>query len=302
VKGPKNLAASIRKRLLNGAHARGEEFNFTLSRYAIEGFLRRVVATGLGQRFVLKGASLFVLWSGTPHRATWDLDLLGRERATVLEIVELFRKVCGTAAEPDGLAFDPASILAEEIREDTEYGGVRVRMRAELGEAEVALQVDVGFGDVIVPAPQIQFYPALLGGQTIPILAYPREAALAEKLEALVALGMRNSRMKDYYDLQHMGKHLQFAGHQLVESIAHTFRHRGTPIPEGAPIGLTQEFAEAPERAAQWRAFVRRGRLPAGLDLPSLIASLRGFLLLPLSAVKEGALFERSWSPGGPWR
>ncbi len=301
--GPTNLAASIKQRLLNRARARGEEFNFTLSRYAIEGVLRRMVASNLEHQFVLKGASLFVLWSGNPHRATWDLDLLGRGQATVPELEKRLREICATPiVAPDGLVFDPGSVQGEEIRDDTEYGGVRVRMRAMLGEAEIPVQVDVGFGDAIVPPPQVQPYPALLGGEPIPVLAYPREVALAEKLEALVALGMPNSRMKDFYDLHFLARHFEFGGAQLTESIAHTFRRRGTPIPDGTPVGLTEQFVAAPERAAQWRAFVRRGRLGADLDLVALLGPLRDFLMPPLSAVRQATPFTLTWARGGPWR
>lgn len=298
-----NLAASVRQRLLNRARARGEEFNFTLSRYAIERLLVRLAASRYRERFVLKGATLFVLWSGEPHRATWDLDLLGRGGESISEMEEVFREICGTPVSDDGVAFDAESVKGEEIREETEYGGIRIRMRATLGAAEIGVQVDVGFGDAIVPAPETRAYPAALGGEPIPVLAYPRETTLAEKLEAMVALGIRNGRMKDFYDLHFLAGHFGFSGTVVRDAIQHTFRRRGTPFPEGVPVGLTEEFVTVPDRAAQWRAFVRRGRLTSSiLTLSDLLGLLRDFLLPPLAAARATEDFDRVWAPRGPWR
>jgi hypothetical protein len=203
----------------------------------------------------------------------------------------------------DGLAFDLGSVKGEEIREDTEYGGIRIKMVAMLSAAEIRLQVDIGFGDTVVPGPEMRSYPLALGGEPIPVLAYPREAALAEKLESIVVLGMRDSRMKDFYDLHFLATHFGFAGPVVRDAIHHTFRRRGTPLPQVAPVGLTEEFTSAPERAAQWRAFVKRGRLAASpVTLPSLLRLLRLFLLPPLEAARAGQEFDQAWSPGGPWR
>ncbi len=302
-KKPADLSASVRQRLLNRAQARGEEFNFTLSRYAIERLLVRLEASAHRARFVLKGATLFVLWSGEPHRATWDLDLLGFGAASLAEMESVFRDVCQTAVADDGIIFDSAGLRAEEIREDSKYGGVRIHLEGRLGAARIPVQIDVGFGDAVFPPPEPRDYPTLLPGESVRVLAYPPEAALAEKLEAVVDLGVRNSRMKDFYDLHYMASRLTFSGSLVAEAIRRTFHGRGTPIPEDVPVGLTEEFAQSPDRDAQWRAFVRRGRLAEGeVALAAMLGRLREFLLPPLWAARSAAEFRRTWTPGGPWR
>lgn len=215
-KKPVDMSASVRRRLLNRAKAKGEDYNFTLSQFAIERFLYRLGVSVHKQRFVLKGASLFCLWSQEPHRATWDLDLLGRGGGTVAEIEAAVRDICATPVDDDGVRFDPSSAAGEPIREDQEYQGVRVRLVAHLGQARVPLQVDVGFGDAVTPAPQLAAYPTALEQPQPHVLVYSREAVIAEKLEALVALGPRNSRMKDFYDLHSLALRFDFDGSILA--------------------------------------------------------------------------------------
>ena len=154
-KKPSNLAASVRQQLLNRAKARGEDFNFTLSRYAIERFLYRLAQSAHHDRFVLKGANLFSLWTRDRHRATWDLDLMARG-ATVREIEKAVREICAAPVEDDGLLFDAASVRGELIRDDQEYQGVRTRLVASIGEAKIPVQVDVGFGDAVIPPPRLE--------------------------------------------------------------------------------------------------------------------------------------------------
>ncbi len=299
---PIDTSASVRQRLLNRAKTRGEDFNFTLSQFAIERFLYRLGVSAHKERFVLKGASLFCLWSQEPHRATWDLDLLGRGGGTVEEIEAAVRDICVTPVEDDGIHFDPNSAAGEPIREGQKYQGVRVRLVAHLGQARVPLQVDVGFGDAVTPPPRIAIYPTALEQPPPRVLAYPREAVVAEKLEALVALGPGNSRMKDFYDLHSLALRFDFAGPVLAGAVAATFARRNTPVPEGVPFGLSDDFEAVPERAAQWRAFVRRGRLQDGATLRESLSVLRGFLVPVLDAVRSHAVFEGTWPPGGPWR
>lgn len=192
-----NPAASVRARLYNLAQKRGAEFQLVLSEYAIERLLYRLGSSSYRDRFVLKGAVLFKLWDATAHRATWDLDLLGRGTNTVVDVVAIFRDLCGVTA-PDGIVFDPRSVKGEEIKAVDEYAGVRVRLAARLAEARIPVQVDVGFGDAVVPGPTWQVYPTLLDHQPPQILVYPREVVVAEKLDAMLTLGVTNSRMKDF--------------------------------------------------------------------------------------------------------
>jgi hypothetical protein len=298
---PAGLAASVRQRLLDRAKARGEDYNYTLSQYAVERFLFRLSRSVHRDRFVLKGARLFCLWSENPHRATWDLDLLGRG-GSIPEVAAAVSEICATPVEDDGLEFDTTSVQGEAIREGQEYEGVRTRLLARLGAARIPVQVDVGFGDAVTPAPRLEIFPGALAQPRARVLAYCREAVVAEKLEAMVALGARNSRMKDFYDIQYLAREFAFAGPPLADAVLATFRRRATPLSERTPLGLTAEFAAMPERAAQWRAFLRRGRLSGAPSLASQLDLLRAFLLPVLGAVRTERGFAERWPPGGPWR
>jgi len=272
-----------------------------LSEFGIERLLYRLGVSAHADRFVLKGATLFKLWWGDERRATWDLDLLGRGVSGVGDVVAMIRDLCTIPAD-DGIVFLSDSIIKEEIREPDEYSGVRVRLAARLAQARIPVQVDVGFGDAVVPAPVREVLPSLLDHEAAQVLVYPREAVVAEKVEAMVALGVTNSRMKDFYDLHRLAQSAAFEGATLACAMRATFERRRTPFPDGEPLVLARGFLPAPERQAQWRAFLRRGRLVAPSDAGDLTEALRRFLLPVLAAAGSGAPFEARWAPGGPWR
>jgi predicted nucleotidyltransferase component of viral defense system len=244
---PTDLAASVRARLLDVSRRRGVEFQLVLSDFAIERLLYRIGVSSHAERLVLKGATLLKLWSVDRHRATWDLDLLGRGANTVAAVVAILRDLCAIDGG-DAIVFDPESIAAEEILAVDEYAGVRVRLEARLAGARIPVQVDVGFGDAIVPLPTHENYPTLLDHAPPRILAYPREAVVAEKLEAMVTLGVTNSRMKDFYDVDLLASLFAFDGRRLTQAIRATFERRRSPIPKSEPLVLTREFLAAPER------------------------------------------------------
>jgi len=230
-----------------------------------------------------------------------DIDLAGKISNDVERIRTLVAQVCESTAEPDGLEFDAASIEIHRIKEDAEYEGVRVRFNATLAQARIPMQIDIGFGDVIVPEPVEIEYPALLEFPPPVLMAYPKETVVAEKLEALTSLGLLNSRMKDYFDLALLARLYAFDGNLLSEAIRATFRQRGTAI-EAAPVGLTGAFSSDPARAVQWRAFVRRSRFDSAFNLEDIAAQVRQFAAEPLSALAQGRTFQFQWKPGGPWQ
>ncbi len=299
-RAPTNVAASVRARLQNLARERHVEFQLVLSEFAIERLLYRLGVSEHADRFVLKGAMLFKLWPGGFHRATWDLDLHGSGSSAVPDVVAAVRTLCAIDAS-DGIVFDSASAVGDVIRADQEYDGVRVRLNAHLAEARIPVQVDVGFGDAITPAPARTPYPTLLDHPAPNVLAYPCEAVVAEKLEAMVALGVTNSRMKDFYDLYVLASRFAFQGPALADAVRATFARRRTPFPDGRPLVLTEGFLTAPERTTQWRAFIRRGRLDAPLDVNDMAASLRRFLEPVLAAAAGNEPLAGTWPPGGPW-
>jgi predicted nucleotidyltransferase component of viral defense system len=298
---PTNVAASVRARLLDLSRHNGVEFQLVLAEFAIERLLYRVGVSPYAEQFVLKGAMLFKLWSNDRRRATWDLDLLGRGGDSVAEVVATLREICGILAD-DGIAFDVDSLVGEEIRAADEYAGVRVRLDARLAEARIPVQVDVGFGDAVVPEPRRHHYPTLLDHEAAHILVYPRESVIAEKCEAMVSLGVTNSLMKDLFDVHALASSFAFDGATLVRAVRATFERRRTPFPEGEPIALTLEFVAAPERQTQWRAFLRKGRLEATPDARQLADVLRSFLLPVLTAAARDESFSQTWLPQGPWR
>lgn len=295
---PKNTSASVRQRLLDLSRQRGEDFQFILSRYAAERFLYRLGASPHRDRFVLKGALLFVLWKGALHRPTRDLDLLGFGDSDIAGLVTAFREICGTPVEDDGLVFVADSVSGENIRDEQEYGGVRIKIIAMLGNARIPMQVDVGFGDAITPGAAWCDYPTILDGSPPHLRAYPRETVVAEKLEAIVSIGMANSRMKDFYDLITLARNFEFTGPGLSTAIRETFRRRRTVLPTERPLGLSDEFASDASKRTQWSAFIRRQSImDAPSELADAIALVRAFVEPVLMSVAEGGEYRLNWRP-----
>jgi len=297
----RDIATSIRQRLLNKSRTQGRPFQELLQYFAMERFLYRLAKSPYSGRFILKDALLLTAWRAPQSRPTMDIDLEGRVNNELDHIKEVVATVCGVDVEPDGIAFNRTSIEVSRIKEDADYEGLRVQFHATLARARIPMQLDIGFGDVITPGPTDIEYPSLLDFPAPVLRAYPKETVVAEKLEALTALGLLNSRMKDFYDLALLFRMYPFEGERLLKAISATFRHRGTTI-EVEPIGLTQAYCDYPARAIQWRAFVRRSRFgeEAG-DLGRLVADIRTFALPVLSAIALGNSFKAIWKPGGPW-
>jgi hypothetical protein len=296
-----NLAASVQARLQNHAHATKRPFQELLHYYAIERFLYRLSTTSHRARFVLKGALMLHVWDAPLARATKDVDFLGRLDNSLENLERVIREVCSAEVEPDGVAFDPATVKTERIKEDADYEGVRVRFVGLLGKARVAMQIDVGFGDVVTPGPVDITYPALLDFPAPALSGYPRETVIAEKFEAMVYLHTLNSRMKDFYDVWLLARQFAFDGALLAKAIAATFANREAAM-DVEPIAFTPKFTEQTSTLAQWTAF--RKRLP-NTECPETLAELVRLLsefLRPIArACEAGATFEQRWSPGGPW-
>ena len=299
---PRHLAASVRARLTTHAKTQGETVQFVLLRYAIERLLYRLSQSAYADRFILKGAMLFSVWADVPYRATGDLDLLGIGDSTAARLVQTFRAVCETAVPPDGVEFLADSVRADQVREHDAYQGVRVMLEARLAGARLSVQIDVGFGDVIVPpAPHIA-YPTLLEFPAPQLRAYPRETVVAEKFQTLVRFAALTSRMKDVYDLWALATLFGFEGRVLAEAIRATFTRRQTPVPQETPVALTPAFAADPTKQAQWSGFLRRTAMARTPDpLPLVLAQIQMFVMPPTVAIATGVAFEEWWAPGGPW-
>ncbi|MBX3576146.1 MAG: nucleotidyl transferase AbiEii/AbiGii toxin family protein [Rhizobiaceae bacterium] len=299
---PANLPASVLARLRNVGREKQTDYQLILRRYAIERLLYRLSISPHRDQFILKGAMLFAAWLDDPFRPTQDLDLLGFGDPAVTAIKTVFTAICQAQVEDDGLVLDTDGLSVEPIREDQQYGGVRVNTTAYLGRTRIPMQVDIGFGDAVTPAAQELEFPSLLSAEGPRLKAYPRETVVAEKLQAIVALGQANSRMKDFYDLLALSRLFAFEGESLAQAIRATFERRHTSLPTETPVGLSAAFAEDSEKARQWSAFVRREPLllrPA--NFPPTIISIAEFVLPPLQASAGHEEFGRRWPAGGPW-
>jgi len=297
----RNLSASVRQRLLNQAHSLDRPFQELLQYYCMERFLYRLSRSQYANRFILKGALLLTAWRAPLSRPTVDIDLMGRTSNELAHIESVVRELCNVVSEPDGVKFSAASIKVARIKEDAEYEGVRVRFRAVLAGAQIPMQIDIGFGDVVTPQPTTVEYPTLLDFPSPVLMAYPKETVIAEKLEAMTTLGLLNSRFKDYFDLWLLSRLYAFEGTTLGDAIAATFHHRETLI-EALPVGLSEAFASDPAKHRQWAAFLRRSRFKnAPSELNDTIGAVREFAHPPLSAAASGSPFTAVWKPGESW-
>ncbi len=251
--GKKKPAASARDRLLALAREQGEDFQLVLTRYGLERLLYRLSHSPHHDRFVLKGAMLFILWSRNPHRPTRDVDFLGFGDSSEAGLLAVFRDLCAMPDQGDGVTFDPESVRVEPIRDDTEYGGMRVTLTGQLAGARIPIQADIGFGDAVTPETVVIGYPTLLDDPAPTLRAYPRETVIAEKYQALVALGMANSRMKDFYDLWVMARDFDYQGDTHAQATGNTFARRRTELPEGTPSGLGPDIAGVSRRISSGR-------------------------------------------------
>ena len=299
----RDVAASVRQRLLNHARAEGRPFNEVLQYFALERFLYRLGRSSYHHQFVHKGALMFTVWQSPFPRPTRDIDLLGRLDNTVEHVASTIQAICQEPVPEDGLHFDAESIAGERIIEAANYKGVRVRFAAYLGTARIPMQIDIGFGDPLVPGPSPVRLPTVLDFPPPELQGYSRESAIAEKLQIMVYMGEINSRMKDFYDVWLLATRFDFDGSILAQAIRETFRWRQTTLPL-TPVAFSDGFAQDREKQIQWDAFIRRHRLEKQgmpVTLHEAIQVIAAFLQPVIQALSEGQRFNQRWSPGGPW-
>jgi predicted nucleotidyltransferase component of viral defense system len=283
---------------MNYARQHRLDFNTVLVRYGIERLLFRLSQSNHVNDFYLKGAMLFVLWESNPHRPTKDLDILFIPHHDENEIADIFKGVVLLEVADDGLDFDPDSITVEAIREQNACGGLRIKLLSNLGTARLPVQIDVGMGDSVYPETGWANFPVLLDFAPPRIRAYPTETVIAEKFQAIVELGLRNSRMKDYYDIYYLLKKFEYSGEELREAIKQTFNRRKTDFPQTPPAGLTLDFADHPQKQIQWQAFLRKNGLEDVGDLPQVVEGIKNFLMPMLTPSRVG---KQVWRPEQGW-
>ena len=301
-KSVNNIAASVHQRLLNKAKESSRPFNELLQYFAIERFIYRLSKSPHADKFILKGALMFSVWCGPASRPTMDIDLLGKIDNRLDVITAAIKDACLMDVEADGISFNAESVVAVRITEDAEYEGVRVRVHGSLGNARISTQIDIGFGDVIVPNPSTVSYPAILDFAAPKLKGYTMESTIAEKFQAMVKLGVLNSRMKDFYDIWVLSHTFDFNGEILAGAVEKTFEKRNTPFNLNTVI-FDPSFGKDGNKNVQWQGFIRKTKL---IKAPESFEEVAGAVILflePLAAsIVERRAFNSSWTATGPWR
>lgn len=300
---PSNLAASIKQRLLNRAREQKEDFNLLLTKYGLERILYRIGRSAYKESFVLKGALLFELWTEQRYRPTRDADFLANGDNNPEDYQRIFEEICGMNVEDDGVRFDRNTVKVERIKENQDYEGLRVAFTGFMETARLPVQIDIGFGDAVTPGPVETDFPTLLQGPAPRLLSYPRETVIAEKFEAMVKLGIANTRMKDFHDLKTLSDLFHFESGPLAHAIQRTFERRKTDIPvDKPPTALTEEFFADTIKIAQWNAFISKNK--AYIEQSSLecvATSIREFLMPLMQPEIISGQHRLRWEPSVSW-
>lgn len=276
VKSPTNIAASVRQRLLNLARSEGRDVQTLLVAFGLERLIYRLSKSPYRDKFVLKGGMLVTLWTTDPGRFTRDVDFLAFGNTGDAAMTAIFSEILALDAD-DGLAFSIDAITTTDVREDQVYGGKRLRTLARLGRTEIPIIVDLGFGDALIdPHYEIE-YRSILDFEPARIRAYSPATVIAEKFQAVVALGLINGRMKDFYDLWAIPKATKIDPSDLRAAIVATFERRNTPLPTEAPQGLSAAFAKDPAKSRQWLTYADGTELK-GVALGAVVAEIWNYL------------------------
>ena len=299
----KNIEASVRALLQNKAKETNRPFAEVLQYYGMERFLYRFSRSKYADKFVLKGALLFTVWQIPERRTTLDIGFLARYDNQVASIEAVMRDVCDVSVDPDGLVFDSKDVQGRKTKEDADYEGVRIKFLGFLERSRIPMQIDVGFGDIVYPKTRVIDYPVILDFPKPHLKGYPAEIVISEKFEAMVKLGLLNSRMKDFYAIWLMMRQFNFSGSNLAEALKRTFEHRKTDLPKAPPLFAEEIYDEKSDRQTLWKAFLRKGDIKHAPEKLAITAKeIENFLIKPLNAVKKSQEFEGKWKAPGPWK
>ncbi len=301
--GPKNIEASVRARLLNRAKETRRPFAEVFQYYGMERFLYRLSKSKHAGTFILKGALMFKAWQVPEMRTTRDIDFLGRFDNETAKLEGMIKEICVTKVPADGLSFDPATVKGERIKEDADYEGLRVKFRGFLGKARIPMQVDIGFGDVIFPKAEAIDYPVMLDFPKPRLKGYTVASVVAEKFEAMVKLGLLNSRMKDFFDIWLMTRQFDFKGEDLAQAIRRTFEHRKTGLPVEPPFFAEEIYDKSSDRQTLWSAFLRKTEIKhAPEHLREVARAIEAFLEEPVAFINGQKKTGGDWKAPGPWQ
>ena len=298
----KNIQASIWAKLQNKAKETNRPFAEVLQYFGIERFLYRFSCSEYTNKFILKGALMFIVWHVPERRSTLDIDFLARFNNQITNIEKMIKDVCRTEVVLDGLVFDPKTVKGQRIKEDADYEGVRVKFSGFLDRSRIHMQIDIGFSDITYPRPKLIEYPVILDFPKPHLKGYPAESVVSEKFEAMIKLGLLNSRMKDFYDIWLMIHQFDFNGSKLTEALRRTFAYRKTGVPEGKKLFAKEIYDEKSDRQILWKAFLKKGDIKhAPEKLSSVAKEIERFLYKPLNAINKSEKFSARWKASGPW-
>lgn len=301
-KNIRDVPASVRARLATHAKTSGRPFQEILQYFAMERFLYRVSISEHADKFVLKGGLMFAAWKTSLTRPTKDIDFLAFMANDTETAASVVRDICHVHDESDGIGFDPDSLAATVIKEDADYEGVRVTFRAELKGAKIHMQIDMGFGDVVAPEPQLISYPTILNHTAPKLRGYPAETVIAEKFEAMVKLGQLNSRIRDFYDVWSLSRQFDFDGDVLRNAIVGTFANRQTDV-VADPVAFQPVFTQNDSKQKQWAGFCRKSKIDSAPgDLDEMMSEIAVFLSPVADAIVRDLPFYKNWKSGGPWQ
>lgn len=302
-KNIKNIEASVRALLQNKARETNRSFSEILQYYGIERFLYRFSCSKYADKFILKGALMFTVWQVSQRRTTLDIDFSARYDNQIMTIEKAIKDVCRVSVTSDGLIFTPQTVKGYKIKEDAEYEGVRVKFKGFLERSRIPMQIDIAFSDVIYPKPKIINYPVILDFPKPRLKGYPAESVVSEKFEAMVKLGLLNSRMKDFYDIWLMTRQFDFHGSSLVEALKRTFKHRKTELPKHKPLFAEEIYDEKSDRQILWMAFLKKSDITYVPEKLHTIANdIENFIIKPLIAISKGNEFNKIWEAKGSWK
>lgn len=299
-KNVKNIAASARQKLLNKSKEENRSFEELVRRYAMERFLYRLSQSEYRDKLILKGALMFAVWKKSIYRPTMDIDMLGRLNNDSVALEKCVRDICSTEVTPDGILFDPTSVKSDAITKDADYVGRRIQFLGRMENMRISMQVDIGFGDTVFPAPEEIIMPSFFQMPTGVIIGYTRESAIAEKFHAMVQMAELNSRMKDFYDIWLLSSSFDFYGERLAQAITFTFKTRNVSVEENV-IAFSIDFAE--EKQAQWSSYLKKNRInDTSTRFRDITYQVGSFLLPIIVSIVKKSPPPRLWSAPGSWR
>ncbi len=300
----KNTEATVRSQLQNRAKNAGRIFMEVLQYYAIERFLYRLSISQYSNLFILKGALMFQVLQVQDRRTTLDIDFLAYFKNEVESLEKVIKDICRiNIKKEDGLIFDADSVVGERIKEGAEYEGVRIKFKGFLGKSRIPMQIDIGFGDVISPKPQVIEYPTILDFPKPKLKGYSLESIVAEKFESMVKLGAINSRMKDFYDIWIISRQFDFKGERLRKALKRTFIQRNSELPKSSKLFAEEFYDEESDRQVMWKSFLTKNQINSAPEkLALVVKKINDFLTSPVKSILNNKEFDYHWNSPGPWK